>query len=233
MQIKMGADCVVRNEHGDILLIKREDFRFWTIPGGAAEAGESPAQAAAREAYEESGVEVAVDDLVGIYTPRNGSTLMFVYAAHPVDGLPHPTDESLDSRYFAPHSIPRRMLGVHRQRLFDALSSERCLYRCQPKPFWMNVVFPPLLRVRKWRNQRQGRPEPPVIRHSVIVRGELNNNGSGALTFEVEPQFGAPIWDTLRASAEQLTGEPLAVTRLTGEDDTANPIVIRFALQHR
>ena len=45
-------------EAGKVLLIKRRDFGVWLLPGGGIDAGESAAEAAVREAQEETGLEV-------------------------------------------------------------------------------------------------------------------------------------------------------------------------------
>jgi len=55
-------------DNGRILLIQREDFRVWGLPGGDVNPGESLAQAAARETREETGLEVALTRLVGMYS---------------------------------------------------------------------------------------------------------------------------------------------------------------------
>jgi len=58
---------VVVIKNGAVLLIQHEDFKMWVLPGGHVEAGESVAQAAVREVYEEGGIEVVLISLVGIY----------------------------------------------------------------------------------------------------------------------------------------------------------------------
>lgn len=60
--------AVVRNDKGDVLLIERTDNGFWALPGGAQEIGESVTDAVRREVREETGIEVAVRGLSGIYS---------------------------------------------------------------------------------------------------------------------------------------------------------------------
>ncbi|PJF32668.1 MAG: NUDIX hydrolase, partial [Phototrophicales bacterium] len=50
----IGANIAIIRDN-KILLTKREDFEVWCLPGGQAEAGESLAQTALREAREETG----------------------------------------------------------------------------------------------------------------------------------------------------------------------------------
>ncbi len=66
-----AASVVVANDQGEILLIQRADNGMWTIPGGAMEFGESLTQTAIREAKEETGYDIEVIGLVGIYTNPN------------------------------------------------------------------------------------------------------------------------------------------------------------------
>ena len=170
MQLAIGADAVVRSAAGDVLLVKREDFRVWTIPGGAAERGETPAQAAVRETEEESGVQVAIDELSGVYAFGPAIGLIFVYTAHPVGGAPRTSRESVDVRFFPPGALPRWMLHFARPRLLDALSGQRGTFRYQPYPLWAKVALPAMLRARRLRNRLQGHPEPPLAYRDVVVQ---------------------------------------------------------------
>jgi|SRR5581483_11206272 len=66
-----AASAVVADTDGQILLARRRDNQLWTIPGGAMEPGETIAQTAMREVKEETGIEVEVVSLVGIYSDPN------------------------------------------------------------------------------------------------------------------------------------------------------------------
>ncbi|WP_026257497.1 NUDIX hydrolase [Actinopolymorpha alba] len=57
---------VVRD--GSVLLVHRADNGYWAVPGGGVDLGESAPDAAIRETREETGIEIALVGLVGIYT---------------------------------------------------------------------------------------------------------------------------------------------------------------------
>ncbi|MBQ8556835.1 MAG: NUDIX domain-containing protein [Clostridia bacterium] len=56
------------NGKGEVLLQRRGDSSLWGFPGGAIEPGESICEAAIREIKEETGLDVEVKKLIGIYT---------------------------------------------------------------------------------------------------------------------------------------------------------------------
>jgi 8-oxo-dGTP diphosphatase len=61
-----GASGVVVDDAGRILLEQRSDNGRWSIPAGAIDPGEQPADAVVREVYEETGVQVTVERLAGV-----------------------------------------------------------------------------------------------------------------------------------------------------------------------
>jgi 8-oxo-dGTP pyrophosphatase MutT (NUDIX family) len=63
-----GVVAAVRDDGGRLLLTRRCDNGLWVMPGGKLELGETIAQAAVREVWEETGVEIAVTGFAGIYT---------------------------------------------------------------------------------------------------------------------------------------------------------------------
>jgi ADP-ribose pyrophosphatase YjhB (NUDIX family) len=65
---KVGADAAIFNEQGEILLMERADGSGWCLPCGWVEVDERPIDAAIREAREETGLEVVVRQLVGVFT---------------------------------------------------------------------------------------------------------------------------------------------------------------------
>jgi ADP-ribose pyrophosphatase YjhB (NUDIX family) len=66
--IVVAVTAFVRDGAGRVLLIRRTDNGLWALPGGALELGESVGGTAVRETLEETGVDVEVTGLVGIYS---------------------------------------------------------------------------------------------------------------------------------------------------------------------
>lgn len=116
--------AVIRN--GQVLLQLREDVQLWNLPGGAVEPGESLVEAAVREVREETGLQVRLTRLVGVYSRpkwRDGGAHSMLFAAAPVGGdLVTSTDETLDAGFFDPAKLPHPFFGWHRRMIADALA---------------------------------------------------------------------------------------------------------------
>ena len=64
----VGSSAVVCDDEGRILLQKRSDSGNWALPGGSMDIGETLAQCAIREVKEETGFDIRIDRIVGIYS---------------------------------------------------------------------------------------------------------------------------------------------------------------------
>jgi ADP-ribose pyrophosphatase YjhB (NUDIX family) len=108
---------------GRILLTQREDFKVGCLPGGAVDPGESIAQAAVREVREETGLDVELTRLVGIYSrPKARGVHLVLFAARPTGGeLRFQAGEVIDAGYFDPDALPEPLLAWHHQQIVDAL----------------------------------------------------------------------------------------------------------------
>jgi len=125
MTVDLAASVAIIRD-GQILLIKRADFAVWALPGGQVEAGESFADAAVREAREETGLVVQLTRLVGIYLAPGwptGDNHNVLFAAKPVGGALRPqAGEVMEERYFDAGALPESLIWWHRQRIRDAMS---------------------------------------------------------------------------------------------------------------
>jgi ADP-ribose pyrophosphatase YjhB (NUDIX family) len=130
--------AVVREER--ILLTRREDFDVWCLPGGHVEPGEPLVAAAHREVREETGLEIRIERLVGMYSrPRwlDGTYHLALFGATVAGGRLEPQpSEVLELAFFARDEIPADLLVGQRERIRDAFSGGSGLARSSP------VVFP-------------------------------------------------------------------------------------------
>jgi ADP-ribose pyrophosphatase YjhB (NUDIX family) len=110
---KVGADAAIFNDRGEILLMDRADGSGWCLPCGWVEPDEKPAEAAVRETREETGLEVRVKQLVGVFTRpasvKNGPHTMIavVHWCEVVGGELTLSHEGLGLRYWAIDAVPR------------------------------------------------------------------------------------------------------------------------------
>jgi 8-oxo-dGTP pyrophosphatase MutT (NUDIX family) len=104
--------------------------------GGAVDPGEEPADAAAREVLEETGLRVVPERVVGVYTDPvvtypNGDKVLYVstcFVCRAVGGtLGAGDDESLELRYFPPKELPE-LPATHRHRIEQALKGDERAY---------------------------------------------------------------------------------------------------------
>lgn len=63
-----AVTAVIQNDAHEVLMIERTDNGFWALPGGAQDVGESLTEAAQREVTEETGIEIEITGLSGIYS---------------------------------------------------------------------------------------------------------------------------------------------------------------------
>lgn len=111
-------------QDGKILLTQRDDFETWVLPSGGVEDGESLAQAAIRETKEETGLDVELTRLVGVYS-RLGSWspgYMVLFAAKPVGGdIKCQPGETIAVEWFAFDKLPSPLSLGHKRRIKDAI----------------------------------------------------------------------------------------------------------------
>src|SRR5947199_5625125 len=69
-------------DEGRILLAYRRDIDWWNLPGGGMEVGETVDEALQREVSEETGVEVEIEQLVGVYSKPQKQEIVLTFRCH-------------------------------------------------------------------------------------------------------------------------------------------------------
>jgi 8-oxo-dGTP diphosphatase len=104
------TDVIIENGGGIVLVRRRNPPLGWALPGGFVDIGESVAAAARREAREETGLQVELTELLGVYSdpkrdPRGLATLSVVFIGR-ADAPPVGGDDAAEARVFPLDALP-------------------------------------------------------------------------------------------------------------------------------
>jgi 8-oxo-dGTP diphosphatase len=123
----LTVDIVIQRNDDSIVLVRRRNPPFkgqWAIPGGFVEYGETVEHAAVREAKEETGLEVELTRIIGVYSDPNrdprGHTVSICFLAREVGGALRADTDAKDAKGFDPPSLPTRLAFDHDRILADA-----------------------------------------------------------------------------------------------------------------
>ncbi|WP_040815609.1 NUDIX domain-containing protein [Nocardia concava] len=119
--LKPGGSALVVDEHGRVLMQRRGDSGNWSLPGGIMEIGETLEDCVVRETREETGLDIEITGLLGIYTDpehvieyADGEVrqqFAVVYNARVVGGEIQVSDESTEVRFLSQREL--ESLPVH------------------------------------------------------------------------------------------------------------------------
>jgi ADP-ribose pyrophosphatase YjhB (NUDIX family) len=133
-EVRLSVSAIVRRypRAPEILLMRRADNAHWGLPGGYVEPGESVMVATEREIREETGYEIEVGRLVGIYSdPKTqvieyedrrrvqAINLCFEAVAGECGEMTTP-EETLEIGFFDATSLPEPFVPIHEVRVRDA-----------------------------------------------------------------------------------------------------------------
>jgi 8-oxo-dGTP diphosphatase len=117
------VDIIIESGGGIVLVRRRHPPLGWALPGGFVDPGESVPNAARREAKEETGLDVELTELLGVYSdpsrdPRGLFTISTVFIARS-DGEPVGGDDAAEARVFAPDALPGDVAFDHPTMIAD------------------------------------------------------------------------------------------------------------------
>ena len=123
--VSAAAICIIRDD--EVLLSRRaiEPFKGgYDLIGGFIIPGETPDAAAIREAKEETGLDVKITGLLGIYSDQYGEgsfTLGIHYLGEVVSGEQHAGDDAASLEWVSVDEIPEEALATGFKNVRESL----------------------------------------------------------------------------------------------------------------
>lgn len=139
-QLRLGCSAAIFDASGQrVLLMQREDNGQWCLPSGGMDPGESVSETIVREVREETGLEVGVLGLVGVYSSphvlvqyADGNRFQIVslcFAAEVLGGELRTTDEAVSVGYFTREQTGAMdVMANHVERIHDAFDYEQSAF---------------------------------------------------------------------------------------------------------
>ncbi len=124
-------------KEGKLLMVRERQDGGWTMPGGWADVGDLPSEAAEREVWEEAGFKVKAQKVVGVYDAnRVGPLDLFhaykiVFLCDLLSGEAHTSAETSEAEFFSFDEVPETLSGerTHQRHIcdtFQALTNPGC-----------------------------------------------------------------------------------------------------------
>ncbi|MGQ4832916.1 MAG: NUDIX domain-containing protein [Candidatus Asgardarchaeia archaeon] len=121
----VAVDIFAINEKGEFVLVERSNNPFkgyWALPGGFVEYGETVEQAAIREMKEETGLDICLLDIIGVYSNPNrdprGHVISIAFLARVIGGMLKASSDAKNARFFS--KVPEKIAFDHKQIINDA-----------------------------------------------------------------------------------------------------------------
>jgi len=229
---RIGATAIIIQDDR-LLLTRRRDVPVWVAPGGHMDHGETLPACCAREVQEETGLDVEVGRLVGIYARQqrgNGRVqwTTFAFACRVVGGTPRLTDETSGIRYWPLEALPATLTPWHRRLVGDALNGDpAATWHAAPMSLRFAAIAWPWLRLRRLADQLARRPDFAPARWELGAFVTLFDAAGRVLLMrrrdypvwnlpggKVEP--GETPWAAAVRETREETGLEIQATRLTG-----------------
>jgi 8-oxo-dGTP diphosphatase len=115
----IGVFAIILNKDDEILICHRRDYDLWNLPGGGLEKNETPEKGVIREVKEETGLNVIVKKITGVYAKKEKKEIVFSFLCEVVDGEITLNEEADKINCFEINSIPKKFSPKQLERLRD------------------------------------------------------------------------------------------------------------------
>ena len=122
-KFKIGVFGVIFDTDKKVLLCHRNDYDLWNLPGGRLEKNESPWDGVVREVKEETGLNVKVVKLIGVYSKPDKDEIVFSFLCEKESGEITTTDEARSVEFFDFEDLPPKTVPKQVERIEDALKN--------------------------------------------------------------------------------------------------------------
>jgi len=119
----IGVFAIILDNKKRFLLCHRRDHDLWNLPGGGLEKGESPWEGVIRETKEETGLDVEIERVSGIYYKPEKDEIVFQFVCKKIAGEIKLNDEADKIEYFAYEYIPRNTVTKQVERIKDFIDN--------------------------------------------------------------------------------------------------------------
>lgn len=120
---------VIVDEQGRALVVRRRDNGRWEPPGGVLEIDEPIIDGLRREIREETGLDVEVGNLTGVYKNMARAIVALVFRCQHRSGELTQNPEVIEFRWLGPDEVRDQLDEAYGIRLLDALADKRTTVR--------------------------------------------------------------------------------------------------------
>jgi 8-oxo-dGTP diphosphatase len=127
----VAVSGVIFGDEGRVLLVRRRDYGNWEPPGGVLKVGESVQEGLTREVREETGLQISIERLTGVYENPEHGVLSLVFRCSSPSGNLRTSDEIAELRWVHREAVGALLTDDYSAWIEDASGSGEVPVRLQ------------------------------------------------------------------------------------------------------